>query len=410
MNVATKKLLVLGIKNNLINFLILTIMLGLIVFVGKSFGLINDSITKQDLLYGMGYTIAFYILTFLLRGITNMILKLDPDITEVLYYHGIQIRIFPKYKTSLKIINFLVNNLYNIAWGCGWFVFLLFHSWASLTIGTIWLGTMLFLPIWLIPFGIASRKKHPQILPITILNILLLLISIPLGMTITFLAWLGILIWSLVMPYEVKGWKVAIMANDPEREVPLFSKTHKYSEIVEALKGEGYTIDYISPPKCVLSPSTLEEPLTTKIPSLYSLYKRYGSPLWLTQNNEGTRNAFNALKKEITPKSQKCDGITITLLETNGTAEVYNNQETCINELKEGNITGEIVVHETTREKSDSLIRICVPNIGEIGTIPNLQDLDLLYTNAIQEGKYCGGFVLDKLEKPNTIVIAMGWK
>jgi hypothetical protein len=156
----------------------------------------------------------------------------------------------------------------------------------------------------------------------------------------------------------------------------------------------------------------------TKEPSsLYELYRREGDKNWLKQDNPAARGAFNLINTTLHPESSLAKGVAVLAAKGTSFEDKRINCLETIEAVKAGENSGEIeLIPDKNNEFDQNAVGIFDKKTGrQLGFIPKAKEVNKTYAQAIAEGKFCGGYIIDskksylKGEENTMIIIITGW-
>lgn len=157
--------------------------------------------------------------------------------------------------------------------------------------------------------------------------------------------------------------------------------------------------------------------LAEQIPSMYAAYQDNGSKKWLEQDNPIARSTFNVINQSLHPDRPAARGVAV--LAAKGTT-FDDKRSHCLSitqRLRRGETSGEITLVPDPENPFDSnavgIVEVETGNL--IGYIPKANEVNKTYAEALKEGKFCGGYVIEakasrfKGEDSAVIFVATGW-
>lgn len=166
------------------------------------------------------------------------------------------------------------------------------------------------------------------------------------------------------------------------------------------------------------SPPVIQETEEDEEPtSLFRIYRQNGNESWLKQDNPAARGSFNLFNRTLHPDRPIARGVAV--LAAKGTT-FPDKRDSCLRaarNLMANEATGEIdLVPEPENPHDPHALAIIEKETGRmLGYVPKASGVNKTYIDAINLGKFCGGYIIEAKEStfkgdPSALIfIATGW-
>jgi hypothetical protein len=151
--------------------------------------------------------------------------------------------------------------------------------------------------------------------------------------------------------------------------------------------------------------------------SLYEMFKSEGDFKWLQSDCPATKAAFNLINKSLHPERPLARGVAVLAIKGSSFDDKRTNCLTTLSNIQARESSGEIeLVPEPTNPFDSNALAIYNKESNQmLGYVPKTQEINACYTKSLQEGKFCGGYIIDgkkgmlKGEENAMLLIATGW-
>lgn len=151
--------------------------------------------------------------------------------------------------------------------------------------------------------------------------------------------------------------------------------------------------------------------------SLYEMFATEGDYKWLQPDCPATKAAFNLMNKSLHPDRPLAKGIAVLAVKGTSFDDKRLNALESLSQVKAKESSGEIELIPEPQNPFDSNA-VAVYDLETkkvLGYIPKAHDINACYSKALQEEKFCGGYIIEgkksklKGEDNAMILIATGW-
>jgi hypothetical protein len=151
--------------------------------------------------------------------------------------------------------------------------------------------------------------------------------------------------------------------------------------------------------------------------SLFEMFKSEGDYQWLQPDSLAAKGAFNLINKYLHSDRHLAKGVAILPIKGTSFEDKRVNCLKFLSEVSAGESTGEIYLKPEPQNPFDSnaVAVYDMKNNAMLGYIPKAHEINACYAKSLEEGKFCGGYIIEgknsmlKGEENAMILIATGW-
>jgi hypothetical protein len=188
-------------------------------------------------------------------------------------------------------------------------------------------------------------------------------------------------------------------------ELDLFASTQENSESISLENEKDYS-------------DNSDESSSEEHPkNLIGMFREAKNKSWLEQDQPEAKAAFNIINKTLHPERPTARGIAIVPVKGTSFPETREVCNTFASTALAGEIEGEILLeHDKNNAYDEYALSVIDASTGKrLGFIPKANDVNKTYIQAIEQGKFCGGYLIETKsshrdgERGSLLMIATGW-